>query len=303
LLLGYASRFDRAAFYEAWRGGYPLLFRGETTDHAHGRSRAKRLARDTALRLLYNRMARLLYIGQRSRRHYERLGGPAEKLIFAPYCVDVTPFRGDEAARDELRTATRGAWDIAEDETVAVFSGKLSPRKGPDLLLQAAKKLPDGVRAKFHVLFVGEGELKGEAQRLAESPPPVKTTFAGFQNQTQLSRFYHAADLLVLPSRWGETWGLVVNEALHHGLPCVVSDAVGCAPDLIAPGVTGATFASGDAEGLRAAVQSVLPLLGREETRRACRAAVSRYSVSAAAQGIAQAYREVADACRRVASG
>jgi glycosyltransferase involved in cell wall biosynthesis len=41
-----------------------------------------------------------------------------------------------------------------------------------------------------------------------------------------------AADCLVLPSDHGETWGLVVNEALASGLPCIVSDACGCAEDL-----------------------------------------------------------------------
>jgi glycosyltransferase involved in cell wall biosynthesis len=217
-------------------------------------------------------------------------------MVFAPYCVDVTPFQCDEEARLRLRAETRREWGFAEDETVAVFSGKLSPRKGPDVLLKAAKALPDERREKLRVLFVGEGELKGELQALAARPPLVKTTFAGFQNQTQLSRFYHAADFLAMPSLWGETWGLVVNEALHHGLPCVISDAVGSAPDLIKPGETGETFAAGDAESLAAALRRVTPLLGRAVTRQACRALVGGYSVSAAAQGIAQAYREVARA-------
>src|SRR5262249_21925258 len=46
---------------------------------------------------------------------------------------------------------------------------------------------------------------------------------------------YVAADCLVLPSDTRETWGLVVNEALASGLPCIVSDACGCAEDLIDP--------------------------------------------------------------------
>ena len=60
--------------------------------------------------------------------------------------------------------------------------------------------------------------------------PPA--SFVGFLNQTEISRAYVAADCLVLPSDHGETWGLVVNEALASGLPCLVSDACGCAEDL-----------------------------------------------------------------------
>jgi glycosyltransferase involved in cell wall biosynthesis len=58
-------------------------------------------------------------------------------------------------------------------------------------------------------------------------------SFAGFLNQTEISRAYVAADCLVLPSDHGETWGLVVNEALASGLPCIVSDACGCSEDLV----------------------------------------------------------------------
>ncbi|MFV9507875.1 MAG: glycosyltransferase, partial [Oscillochloridaceae bacterium umkhey_bin13] len=61
-----------------------------------------------------------------------------------------------------------------------------------------------------------------------------------------------AADLLVLPSDGSETWGLVVNEAMACGLPALVSDQVGCAPDLILPGQTGATFPHGDVHALAA---------------------------------------------------
>ena len=62
-------------------------------------------------------------------------------------------------------------------------------------------------------------------------------SFAGFLNQTEVSRAYVAADVLVLPSDYSETWGLVVNEAMASGLPCIVSDHCGCAEDLgkIAP--------------------------------------------------------------------
>ena len=65
--------------------------------------------------------------------------------------------------------------------------------------------------------------------------PPTSASFTGFLNQTSISRAYVAADCLVLPSDFGETWGLVVNEAMASNLPCVVSNACGSAEDLVAP--------------------------------------------------------------------
>ncbi len=293
LALGYSTRFDQAALYGAWRSNFPVLFRGETADHNRNRTRLKSLARDGVLRLCYRHSARLLYIGQRSYQHYRRLNCPDEKLVFSPYCVDISPFEVDEQARARLRPTMREDLGISGEQVVLLFSGKLSRRKGPELILQAVKQLPSELGERVVVVFLGSGQLAEELRRLAREQPPVKVFFPGFQNQTRLSRYYHAADLLILPSREGETWGLVVNEALHHGLPCVVSDAVGCAPDLIESGITGHAFESGSPHHLASVLPRAFELIGRDEVRQSCRQKVSGYGIEDAARGIAEAYRQV----------
>jgi len=179
---------------------------------------------------------------------------------------------------------------VRDTDSVILFSGKLSPRKAPDLLLRAVRSLPSEIRSRLAVVFLGSGELQSALEQMAAASPAVGARFLGFQNQTQLSPYYHAADLLALPSLYSETWGLVVNEALHHGLPCVVSDAVGCAPDLIEPGGTGEVAATGSVESLAAALHRALILVGRPDIRARCRERVSGYTVGKAAAGIAQAY-------------
>jgi glycosyltransferase involved in cell wall biosynthesis len=294
MLVGYGSRFDREALVEAWPKGVPLLFRAESTDHAIEHTGMRSWARDTALRILYRRFARVLYIGQRSLRHYRRLGVPDGKLISAPYCVDTTPFACSEAARRAMRGPARAELGLSNPDLMLLFAGKISERKGPDVLLQAVKELPEELRSRMCVCFLGDGQLKGRMEELAVTAPAVRTRFLGFQNQTRLSRYYHAADLLVLPSRWGETWGLVVNEALHHGVPCVVSDAVGCAPDLIRTGVTGRMFETGSDSSLARALSESIALVRNAHVRDRCRQQVSLYTVREAARGIARAYGDVA---------
>jgi glycosyltransferase involved in cell wall biosynthesis len=293
MVVGYSPRFHRQAFLTAWRTGYPILFRGETTDHANKRGALKTWVRERALRWLYQRCGRLLYVGQRSLDHYRQLDCPADKLVFSPYCVDTTPFRCDEAARDRFRGATRSMLGIRADKKVIVFSGKLTVRKGPDLLLRAIKRLAPDTQSQIEVLFLGSGGLQDGLQTLARKAPATTAHFLGFQNQTQLSQYYHAADMLVLPSLLSETWGLVVNDALHHGLPCIVSDAVGCAPDLIKNGVTGAVFESGSEESLARTITKVLPITDTAETRAKCREKVAGYTVLQAAEGIARAFRDL----------
>jgi glycosyltransferase involved in cell wall biosynthesis len=294
LLVGYSPRFHQSAWIQAMQTHRPLLLRAETTDHAVRRGGVKVWLRDRALHWLYQRCDRVLYVGQRSGEHFRRLGCAGEKLVFSPYCVDTTAFHADEPARADLRTATRDSLGITPGQTVVLFSGKLVRRKRADLLLNAIKLLPPEVRHTTRVLVVGSGDDQDPLAALARQAPTVGVSFVGFQNQTQLSAFYHAADLLALPSEVGETWGLVVNEALHHGLPCVVSDSVGSAPDLIVPGSTGDVFESGSASSLAAALTRAWPLMDSATVREACRRKVSGYTVREAAEGIARAYEAVA---------
>lgn len=293
LSVGYSPRFHQRGCLEAIKTKHPLLLRAETTDHAVRRTTLKAWLRDRALGWLYRRCERLLYVGQRSNEHFKRLGCPDEKLVFSPYCVDTAAFQVDDEARNRLRSVTRGALGMEPDQGVLLLSGKLVRRKRADLLLHAVKLLPTELRERVHVLALGSGDELPVLEQLADEAPAVRMTCIGFQNQTRLSAYYHAADLLVLPSDSGETWGLVVNEALHHGLPCVVSTAVGSAPDLIRSGVTGEVFKSGSALALARAIERAWPLIGLPRVREACRRQVSNYTVEKAAEGIARAYEAV----------
>jgi glycosyltransferase involved in cell wall biosynthesis len=295
LVGGYSPQFHRAAFFHAWRRDIPILFRAETTDDETG-SPAKRMVRRAGLRSLYRRAARLLYIGARSKRHYERLGCDPSRLVFSPYCVDTSTFESDEPARTRLREQLRHDLGASAEQRVILFSGKLIPKKRPDLLLEAVGELSRKFDQPLMIVFLGDGELRPALETASRTLRGVHVQFAGFKNQRMLSPYYHAADLLVLPSQHSETWGLVVNEALVHGLPCVVSSVVGCAEDLVVPGQTGEVFDVGSASSLVAALGRAVGLTGRAEVRDACRAKAAGYSVDRAACGIAQAYRSVVDA-------
>jgi len=284
MCLGYWHPFDRAGLRMAKRHRLPLFFRGETNDEANQRSWWKGVLRDLWLRRLYSGCRALLYVGQRSLRHYQRLGARAEQLHFSPYCVDASTFTPNDSA---LRQATRDRLGIPHDAITLLFSGKLSERKGVDLIPEAVRALPDSQRARIHLLYLGNGQLRPSLEATRQGLP---CSFVGFQNQSQLSAHYLAADALVLPSRQSETWGLVVNEAMLHGLPCLVSTRVGCQPDLVLPNDTGEVCQAGDAASLTAALGRLLPRLQDPRLSERCRQQVASYSVQAAAQGIASAW-------------
>ena len=141
--------------------------------------------------------------------------------------------------------------------------------------------------------MVGDGPLRRECERFAnENRAPVR--FAGFLNQTQIVSAYVASDALVLPSDGGETWGLVVNEAMSCGLPCIVSDRVGCGPDLVTSGETGFVFPLGDVERLSKLMTQCAgdaPALAHMGV--CARHRVARYSPSVAVEGVLRAVEAV----------
>ena len=78
----------------------------------------------------------------------------------------------------------------------------------------------------------------------------------GFKNQNELPKFYTIADLFVLPSGLGETWGLVINEAMNYNLPIIASETVGSCDDLILD--NGLIFEEGDVYDLSIKIKDTL---------------------------------------------
>jgi glycosyltransferase involved in cell wall biosynthesis len=130
-----------------------------------------------------------------------------------------------------------------------LYVGQLIERKGVDELLAAFSQVPD---AELYV--AGDGPLQ---PLVTEAVANGRVTYVGHVDRPALQRLYSDSDALVLPSRY-EVWGLVINEALEHGLPVIATQAVGAADDLLVDGLNGYVTRTGDVEELRAAMTRVV---------------------------------------------
>jgi glycosyltransferase involved in cell wall biosynthesis len=176
---------------------------------------------------------------------------------------------------------------VPVDATVLLFAAKLVDMKRPlDFVRGVCAARTAG--ANVHGLIVGDGPLRAAVEdEVRQTTAPC--TFAGFLNQQQIGVAFAAADALVLPSDGRETWGLIVNEAMAAGVPAFVSDAAGCAPDLVMNDVTGYVFPCGDVAALGRRLcdfgaRDVLARLGH-----AAAAHIRSYSPAAAAEGVVAA--------------
>jgi glycosyltransferase involved in cell wall biosynthesis len=265
------------------RLGIPCLVRGESS----GLRRRAWWARAVHRRLLA-RFDAFLAIGEANREFYLSNGVPRARIFSVPYFADNERFAEQAARWRPERDAIRRGWGIAPDETCFLFAGKLVPKKRVLDFLAAcaiARERMPAIRA----LVVGSGEMAEAARRLA-AERALEAVFVGFLNQTEISRAYVAADALVLPSDYGETWGLVVNEAMVHGLPAIVSDRVGCGPDLVEEEVTGRIFPFGDVRVLaRVLGETAVDADRRGEMGRHARRRVAAYSAERAVEGTLEA--------------
>ena len=182
-------------------------------------------------------------------RHYHV---SSQRMKVVPYCIDVGWFVETASIAKKRRERVRAEWGIANGDLALLFAGKLVPRKRPFDLLEACRLLRSrGISAT--AVFVGTGSLEGELRKHA-TVNEIPARFLGFKNQSQMPECYAAGDILVLPSAV-DTWGLVVNEAFACGLPAIVSDRVGCAPDMIRENLTGRMVPMGDIRHLADAVE------------------------------------------------
>lgn len=290
LLFGYAYRTHLGLLL---RPPAPIIFRGDS--HLLGRPPFRgglfsALGHYAALRLIYSRVAAFLPVGQANAAYFRHYGAPAQKLFPAPHCVDAahfvtTPERLAEAA------ALRAALGIPPQAPVALFAGKLIPKKRPDLLLSA---FVHAAVPGSHLVFSGDGELLPSLRAAAASRADIH--FLPFANQSAMPARYLLGDVFVLPSEGRhETWGLAINEAMHLARPVIVSDHVGCHSDLVLPSETGWVFPGGDEPALAAALREALTL-PREKLAalgRAAAARVSTFNYTAATAGLLRAVAHV----------
>lgn len=273
------------------RLGIPCLVRGEA-NLLRPRAAWKHLLH----RHLLPRYSGYLAIGSANREFYRFHRCPEDRIHWAPYAVDNDYFAGQAAARTGLRDEIRAAFGIPPEACVFLFAGKLEEKKHPADLLEALSLLPPETRMRVHALVAGDGPLRGECEGWARGRN-LPVTFTGFLNQSRLPDAYAAADVLVLPSDAGETWGLVVNEAMASGRPAIVSRAVGCCADLVLEGRTGQSFAPRDVRALATILESYIrePCLARRQGAAAAEH-IRGYGIDAAAEGVITAARAV---CRK----
>ena len=249
---GYASINSLQAILAANALGIPVLLRAESWLNDRDRSPLKLALKHVALRALRPAVAATLPIGSLNAQYWRHYFGDDVPQFPMPYAVDNDYFA--ERAAASGKAELRAHLNLDPGRPVILFASKLQHRKRCMDLLEAYCLLP---RSTAHLIIVGDGEERPRLETFCRDNALTGVRFAGFQNQSALPGYFQLADVFVLPSRH-EPWGLIVNEAMAAGCPCIVSNEVGCHADLITPGVEGYVFPAGNITALFAALSGIV---------------------------------------------
>jgi glycosyltransferase involved in cell wall biosynthesis len=269
---GYATVNALHGMIAAKSLGIPVLMRAESWLRDRPRVPAQLAAKRLFFRALKHMIDGVLPIGTLNAEYWRYYFGTDVPLFLMPYAVDNDYFQQRSEAARTGRAELQTELGLDPSRPVILFASKLQTRKRCEDLLQAYINLSsgDGREPDPYLVIVGDGEERAALEARAAASGFSGIRFCGFRNQSELPRFFDLATVFVLPSRH-EPWGLIVNEVMNAGRAVIVSDDVGCQPDLVTDGVEGCVFPAGDVAALTAALHRVLdtPETAAEMGRRA----------------------------------
>lgn len=210
---------------QAIHGRIPIGFRGDS--HLLNPLPCWRSwLRQAFLRKVYRHVDLAFSVGTANTAYFEWSGIGTCNIALAPHAVDNAYWQQDVAERKQAAEQWKAALGIPVPASVIGFAGKLEPIKQVDRLIAAFEQVSS---PEAHLVIAGTGPDEATLHRQAAHHSRIH--FVGFVNQSRMPIFYRMLSVFALPSL-SETWGLSVNEALACGTRCMVSDRVGCGPDL-----------------------------------------------------------------------
>lgn len=169
-----------------------------------------------------------------------------EKIRIIPNGIDLKKYR----------------WSDKKDKNVIVYVGRLERRKGVKYLLCAFERLVK-LYPELELRIIGDGPLKKRLQDLVRSHHIPNVSFLGFISDTEKIEQMRSASLFVSPALFGESFGIVLLEAMALGTPLVAGDNPGYASVMRGSGKLSLTNPRDE----RAFVRSMEMLLQEEPVR------------------------------------
>jgi glycosyltransferase involved in cell wall biosynthesis len=215
-------------------------------------------------------------------------GFPEEKIAYIPNGVDTSLFYPPS---DEEKRALRERLNLPQDKPLFIFTGKITKRKGIDVLLTAWLKTSEA-RQQAALVIIGSGVgQKDSLEQYAHTfivENDLKESILMIGAVDNVEEFLKAADVFVFPSRW-EGLPNSLLEAMAASLFCIVSNIEGV-NELIIPEKTGVLTPVGDAAALAQAMDEAQKCRNLSLAAEAAVVIQREFSIEATAQKLEQLF-------------
>lgn len=277
---GYATANSLHALLAARSLGIPVLIRGDMWLRDRPRSRVKLGLKRLFFAMLHKLVHGVLSVGTLNDEYWLHHFGDDIPRFLMPYAVDNAYFQERTHEASSTREQLRTELGLTPGRPIILFASKLQERKHCADLLEAYRIVSSDAEGETpYLLIVGDGEQRTALERQArEIDLSDGIRFCGFRNQSELPRFFDLCDVFVLPARH-EPWGLIINEVMNAGRAVIISDDIGCQPDLVKNGVEGFVYPVRDTAALADALKQTLFIPGAAERMgREALAKINRWS-------------------------
>jgi len=177
------------------------------------------------------------------------LGCPSDQIHVAVNVSDTK--RHLASSRNLVLTKEQAREELCLPMAFTVlYAGTLDDDKRLEALIKA---LVDTSSPPCNLVVLGDGPLLSNLKSMAFELGLCHAFFPGRVSWGVMAKYYRAGDVFVLPGRGG----MVMSEAMAHGLPVIVHQADGTEVDLVRDGVTGYRLDSGSPEAIRAAIKKL----------------------------------------------
>ncbi|HPC94070.1 MAG TPA: glycosyltransferase family 4 protein [Sedimentisphaerales bacterium] len=188
---------------------------------------------------------------------------------------------------DRIEVVPGMAPDVSDSPAIGegvAFVGRISPEKGVETLVEAARVVPD-------IPFAIAGDDAGLAGLRETSPANVR--WHGFLRGEQLADLYRRSRIVVVPSRWYEGFPNVIVQAMMMGRPVICSN-IGGLPEIVDAGNTGLLFETDNASDLARKIRYLYerPALCRQMGAAGRAKALREYSTQACYRRLMAAFEK-----------
>ena len=222
---------------------YFLISESHLLNH---RSVGRKIIKKKLVEWVVRNAAGLFPTGTLARDYLLSYGACPGRISYLPNIPDVNRFHQVAKTLRKSSTGIRRQSNLDHNPTI-LFLGRLIPKKGVDVLIRAFRSVRD--QSPANLVIAGDGTIRNELEQLtAKLKLSEHVHFIGFVQPECVTNLYAASDIFVLPS--SETWGVVVIEAVASGLPVIVSNKVGCHPDVVTNSTIGEVFEFGNEQSL-----------------------------------------------------